>query len=208
MENMFLALGADATRRIKREADAPMLRGDRGACLVLGEFGMVIECWDELAVAGFESDRPRLRNLSGWTEFLRACDEVERETQGDVEGVCEPLGTRPVRPLRAPPESLERVSDELYEYRSSLGVVGTTEGDAQTTWVSVVGVAVGVVCVSIPSIGDSSSLSFFDRSVLNIPLRFKKDDECPSVFARTGGSLLVILGEKRVKNKKRKAVAK
>lgn len=121
MENIFLALGADATRRMKRDADAPILRGDRGACLVLGDVGMRIDCWDEFAVGGLdtESKRPRLRYLSGfvlccdWAELLRAWDEVERETQGDVEGVCEPLGARELGCLRPPADSL--VSEELYE---------------------------------------------------------------------------------------------
>jgi hypothetical protein len=106
IENMFLALGADATLRMKRDADAPMLRGDNGAYLVLGELGIVIDCWDELAVGGLdaESKRPRLRYLSGlalccdWAELFSACDEVERETEGEVEGVCEPLSARELRP--------------------------------------------------------------------------------------------------------------
>lgn len=74
------------------------------------------------------------------------------------------------------------------------------DGDAQLG-ASCVGVGectVGVprFCVSMPRIGDPSpSLSFFDFSViLNIPLRFRNDEECPSGFGRCAGSLLVIVG--------------
>jgi hypothetical protein len=71
IENMFLALGADATRRMKRDADAPMLRGESGAFFVLGEVGIVIDCWEEFAVGGFDADSklPRLRYLSGLEPF-------------------------------------------------------------------------------------------------------------------------------------------
>lgn len=59
IENRFFALGAEATRRINRDADAPMVRGERGAFLGDGELGSWMDCWEELAVGGFETESKR-----------------------------------------------------------------------------------------------------------------------------------------------------
>jgi len=115
--------------------------------------------------------------------------------------------------MRVPPaESLERVSEELYEKRSSFGVTGTIgEGEAHPTCVSEVGVGeltVGVPaesvvliprdCVSMPRTGDASgSFSFFDFSfILNMPLMFRKDEECGIVLGdRRTASLAGVMVE-------------
>jgi hypothetical protein len=46
----FLVLGAEATRRINRDALADMLRGDSGPPVRGGVWEAPNDCWDELAV--------------------------------------------------------------------------------------------------------------------------------------------------------------
>jgi hypothetical protein len=59
IENRPFALGAEATRRMKRDADAPIVRGESGACRGDGEWGRGMDCWEELAVGGLDDDSKR-----------------------------------------------------------------------------------------------------------------------------------------------------
>jgi len=102
IENRPFAFGAEATRRMNRDADALMLRGESGACRADGELGRGMECWDELAVVGLDVEStPTPRCLScllcECATLFNAFEDVERETQGEVEGVWEPRGAREPR---------------------------------------------------------------------------------------------------------------
>lgn len=83
--NNPFALGADATRRMKRDAFAPRTLGDNGPERegVVGVGGMK-ESWDELAVAVWGGLRPSMRCLS--ERFLERCFSVLTDGSASDDG--------------------------------------------------------------------------------------------------------------------------
>ena len=124
-ENRFFVLGADATRRMNRDALADMFRGDSGPPCRGGVVALN-DCCDELAVAG--GLRLRFFVFSRLSDFVRSrVGAAKFVTDGEGEGMEDLSPAGADRPWwRRAPESLECVSDELYEYRFvDAGVRGT-----------------------------------------------------------------------------------
>lgn len=81
-ENRPLALGADATRRIKRDADAPIALGDSGPERDVDcTGGRANEAWDGPAVRGFDRRVLGCRERGCFSGFVRALDLDEAATE-------------------------------------------------------------------------------------------------------------------------------
>ena len=84
--NRPFAFGADATRRMKRDALAPIALGESGPTEREGVVGVggMNECWDELAVCG--ALRPSIRCLSD--RFLERAFSELADGSSSEEGAC------------------------------------------------------------------------------------------------------------------------
>lgn len=95
IEKRPLAFGADATRRMKRDADAPIDFGESGPLLPVCrdmECGVAKEAWDGLAVWDFVRE-PGLREravlcFSDFVRFLVRADGVTESASVDMGSCC------------------------------------------------------------------------------------------------------------------------
>lgn len=118
-----LALGAEATRRMKREAEAPIALGDSGPERdVDWTGGRLKEPWDGPAVEDFGSMALGLRERGCFPDFVRAREEEEAASESASTDCWWRGWERAWEPRDGPRprfESLDWVLDELDDERCS-----------------------------------------------------------------------------------------